>query len=497
MNTFYNLHKSYNSGTVSIKVIYFSIKRIIKEVLFLYNSPFYSVLNYFDKNLKEEGKTKLKKLYIYNDRVIDFNEPLINLVELKKNSSPSTIKSIELKVEIEEKFDNNLIFEEIIQPKIKPFGLFIFKPKEGTMNEENYLETIIEKYELNKFQECSSFCNSPKYFFMSGGKIDNNSHNNFWIINNKSHNIIMKKMPIEKSNHSMIYININERELIFIVGGDNNLTSFCFNIAKNNFINSYKTNTMFIKPILFKIQNYLYCCNNIFKGNENNFFERTNLIKKEKKWEKIMVNFNEKIQNISIESFGVTNSLNDNILFIGGNMNNILKFDHENNTLDIIPNSKNFNINILNNKFYDIDEFHCISFPSSFETNKTLFMFNKVKYCIRMVNLKGDNKGNRKIKLKSARKNDFGKIIINTQINERLKFQFEPEIVSAQNLTISQNIYPPLIEQEIIKKEENLNINENKIFEKNHIYKKSKTLMISNSTIFNNLIELFVQKRKK
>ena len=78
-------NKNFQYTPIPVKVTYFSKKRIISEEQFYLNSTFYSVLNYFEKNLKEEKKTKLKKQYIFNNRKINLNEHLKNFVQIKKN----------------------------------------------------------------------------------------------------------------------------------------------------------------------------------------------------------------------------------------------------------------------------------------------------------------------------------------------------------------------------------------------------------------------------
>lgn len=147
MNSNNGLIKNYNYIQAPVQVIYFIKERIIGKKDFFLNSTFYTILDYFNKNLKEEGKTKLKRGYMYNDKIINPNEPLINLIQLKKNSSSSTIESVEIFIEIEENNkgdddDFNPYFEIIIQPKINPFGLFVYKVKEGLINVQVYPEKI-------------------------------------------------------------------------------------------------------------------------------------------------------------------------------------------------------------------------------------------------------------------------------------------------------------------------------------------------------------------
>ena len=67
MNSNYNLLKNNNNNysQAPVKVIYFTKERIINEKQFYLTSTFNTILSYFNTNLKEEGKTKLKKrLYL-------------------------------------------------------------------------------------------------------------------------------------------------------------------------------------------------------------------------------------------------------------------------------------------------------------------------------------------------------------------------------------------------------------------------------------------------
>ena len=106
MNSNKNLTNNYNPQSIQAKVIYFLKNRIITTEQFLLSSTFNSVLEYFKKNIKSESNIKLKKEYIYNNKKIDINESLINIIEIKKNSS-SSIESIEIFIELEEAKNNN------------------------------------------------------------------------------------------------------------------------------------------------------------------------------------------------------------------------------------------------------------------------------------------------------------------------------------------------------------------------------------------------------
>ena len=154
-----------NLAQVQAKVNYFLKYKIISTKQFLLSSTFGSILDYFQKN-NSNTKFKLKKEYFYKDAKLDLETPLINLIEFKKNSSSSTIESVEIFVELEEIKENTYnynhypSFNKLLQPKENNFGLYVYKIKEGIITLEQYQEQIIKKYELDKYSiNFSSYCN--------------------------------------------------------------------------------------------------------------------------------------------------------------------------------------------------------------------------------------------------------------------------------------------------------------------------------------------------
>lgn len=497
MNSNHSLINNYNYFQVPVKVIYCIREKIIGEKQFFLNSTFYTILHYFNKNLKEEGKTKLKREYMYNGQTINPNEPLINLIELKKNSSSSTIESVEILIEIEEtnKEDDDYIpyFDIIIQPKINPFGLFVYKIKEGIINVQVYPEKISKKYELSKYSDFSSYCNSPKSLFISGGKFKNLPIKDFWIIDNHKYSIIKEKMPIEKFNHSMIYVTISDNEYIFIVGG-NNLNTFYYDIKNNSFENWGDTNSNLIKPALFQYKNYLYCFNS-FRDDDNYYFERTNLESQEHIWEKIFPLFDNDTFDFKTESFGVSSCTNGNILLVGGiNIKpRTLIYDPKNNSLSLSKTGKNEKIILSDKYFYKVNKLHYVALPTTLKSKKEIAIVNKIKQNIRLINFTVSD-GISKVKFNQ---DDYGKIIVKAKIHERLRFEMQPKIVTAQNLTISNN-EPIFNEKEILNVEIKPNINEENIDTgKRKIMKKSNKIFLPSSMIYNNLIDLIVKNNNK
>ena len=161
-------------------------------------------------------------------------------------------------------------YSRLLQPKINPFGIYIYSPKEGTVDLKTFSDKIIRENELYKYKEQGTYCNSFNDLFISEGK-------EFWIINNTSFVIKRKKTPIEKKNHSMIIISsLTDGSKVFLVGGADK-KSFYYDLKKNYFINWAETNELHEKPALIKINDFIY----LFDGFKQSSlcFERTNLAK--------------------------------------------------------------------------------------------------------------------------------------------------------------------------------------------------------------------------
>ena len=220
-------------------------------------------------------------------------------------------------------------YSRLLQPKINPFGIFIYSPKEGTVDLKTFSDKIISAYELYKYQEVGTYCNSFNDLFISEGK-------QFWIINNTSFSIKRKITPIEKKNHSMLFLSsLTGESKVFLVGGADR-KSFYYDLKKNYFINWAETNEIHSKPALIKIDDYLY----IFDG-LNKSFERTKLSENIKKWEKIIPNFDKKIiYNFPTKYFASTMDSNGKVVFLGGDKanlenNNSFVYDTKNNKITI------------------------------------------------------------------------------------------------------------------------------------------------------------------
>lgn len=360
-----------NSKEIPIVVTYYTDSRIICQKEFGSFAHFGSILSYFDRNIKNSSSIQLKSKYFYNNKEIDENDLLINIIQPLSKSK--RIISANLSIEVEEK--NNIsdkgkpIYSQILQPKLNPFGIYIFKPKKSIISLEKYPKNIEVQYELDKFNENSAYCNSPKELFISGGIYNQKEITNFWIINDIN-NIKKTNLKYPKSNHSMIYIEYKNSEFIFFVGGQD-LKSFYYNINDDKFTNWGNMNFYHFRPALIHIENYLYCFDTSFKNEIT--FERTDLDDDRHKWEKIIPNYeNGKISNFTNSGFGVTMVGGGRILFCGGDNVNLYTYlyDIKRNIIYLNDKSEDILFTLSDKNFYKINRNYSVALPSSLDELK-------------------------------------------------------------------------------------------------------------------------------
>ena len=283
-------------------------------------------------------------------------------------------------------------YNRLLQPKINPFGVIIYSPKEGNVILKQFPDKIISENELNKFSK-GTYCNSFNNLLLSEGKY-------FWIINNTSFNVRKKKLPIEKNNHSMIFLPCTKGAgRVFIIGGSDRKTFF-YDLKKNYFINWAETNEVHNKPILIKIDDYLYIMDSLKQ--QNFCFERTKLSDNEKRWEKIIPNFDKKIIS-NFPSGGLAAALDSNgsVVFLGGDninlMNNSYIYDPKNNNVSISLNGTNDSVNFCDKNFYKFNKKYSIALPRDMEEVKEIVMIDKDEQSLIKTHIDLPKKGNCKI----------------------------------------------------------------------------------------------------
>ena len=264
-------------------------------------------------------------------------------------------------------------YEKIFQPKINPFRLYIYSLKENSIILKTFSQEKIISSKLSKLNSSFSYCNSFNNLFISEG-------NNFWIINHSSFQIKYKKMPIQKTRHSLLFIP-NEDGKIFIIGGKDK-KSFYYDLKKNYFLNWAEINFIHINPALIRVGDYLY----IIDTNKNNnkiIFERTKLTDKKKSWEIIEPKYDINIiNNFPNEFFGVSLDSKGNIIFLGGNninMENNTTYVYNINENRILLSNQGTNDNMIfkDSSFYFYDNNYNVALPENLDEIKEIAFVDK------------------------------------------------------------------------------------------------------------------------
>lgn len=389
-----------SSKEIPVVVTYYTDSRIICQKEFGSFAHFGSILSYFDRNIKKSDSNQLKTRYFYKNKEIDENDLLISIIQPLSKSK--RIISANLSIEVEEKNNisdkNKPIYSQILQPKLNPFGIYTFKPNKNIISFNQYPKIIENQYELDKFNENSAYCNSPKELFISGGVYNLKEITNFWIINNDDVFSIKKlSLKYPKSNHSMIYIEHKNNEFIFFAGGKD-LKTFYYDINEDRFTSWGDMNFHHFRPALIHIENYLYCFDTSFKNEIT--FERTDLDDDRHKWEKIIPNYeNGKNRNFTNSGFGVTMVGGGRIIFCGGDNVNLYTYLYDIKRNIIYVNDKNEDIlfSLSDKNFYKINKNYSIALPSSLDELKEVLVVDKSKSSLKTINLNcnEDNKKNK------------------------------------------------------------------------------------------------------
>ena len=354
-------------------------------------------------------------MYFLNGKEIRNNQLLEELITQNDASSTTNMNHADILLELEEiHFIGDSLkqsFRKLLQPKLYPFGLYIYNPKEGIISLKSFPPKTITLFELNKFDDGSAYCNSYDELFISGGKSSDNK--NFWIINNNNFDIKKKNMIINKKNHSMIFLNINEKEeWVFIIGGGDKKT-FYYDIKKNYFVNWGDTNDIHLKPALIPIGKYLYIMDSI--NLRKDYFERTKMVAPNKKWEKVNLNLNNKIINNFPSNYGVSFDSNGKILLLGGNNINIVKnayiYEPGNNSITLSQNEANDKALFDDKTFYKISNRYNVALSHNLNETKEIYVIDKEKQSLI------------KIKVEIPQKSDISRVSCNISFNDVQNYQ--------------------------------------------------------------------------
>ena len=447
---------SRNNEKILIRVYFIIDSTIVNTTNFNTSVKFGEIVKYFEENI-QNNNFKMKNKYFFNSKELQKNEEILNLINNNTNKKITEIEVIEIYIDIYSKNSLNeeseQKFNEILQPKFdKNFCLYDYIPSTGIISLEEYPENIINQYELNKFNEGSSYCNSPNYLYVSGG---NGFHekpiNDFLIINHEDFSINNKKMPIGINHHSMLYIPDN---LILMAGGSDTKCLF-YDIKKDDFFKWANLNRIHKKPGLINIGKYVYCFSQL--TDKNNYFEFTEITQNKPKWEKIYPIMKQEVSSFlyNVKNFCVAKSKSNNILLIAGE-----KIKEEGPSVfiynvisnEITISDKQFEKILADDKsFYKVNNTYSILIPNNYNKNRNIIVLNKINNSLNKINfnpyigiaklkLIDENENNTKekengtliikIKYKSANnelfdKNAIGILNNNTQliINSNRKFR--------------------------------------------------------------------------
>ena len=358
------------------------------------------------------------------------------------------------------KIKNEEIIPDIIgKPFNNPFEIFVFNIKEKIIKFDIYDKSAIETSELNNYDNSfSAYCNGNNFLYISGG--ENKNHeiiNKLWKIDLKNNKINEPTQIPPKKNHSMIFIPDN---YIFIVGGNDKKTFYIDdNISQ---VSEWgDLNEERFEPALIRISNTLYCFDKI--SNDNFSVEQTNLSDKSYEWKLIkpLIGPTLKNEKFTQKCFAVVRNDDNNIIFFGGNMENINK---ENNKL------VNFKYNLSNNTIESSD----IIYNNYKFKEKTFFIYNNdIKYI-----LPDFSKENPEIILYAKNKKKFEKNVLikkeNNNTSSSLEYIFPDSIFE---------LYPQENNKKINSKNTNSinDIKNNDINDNNSINNKIENKPLNNS----------------
>lgn len=334
------------------------------------NTTFQDVKDYFNKRYYQQPKT-LKKKYTLNGKPIQPKDRILDIVHVNKKYD---LEVAEFWVELNEYGcleDNNdePVYSKILVPKFNPFGLIVLEPLKGTISIEGYPEFIRKKFGLDRIKKANfAFCNSPEALYVSEKK-------NFWIIFFEKYKIKYKELPKEKENHSMLYV---QEGKVYFVGGKDKST-FYYDINDDEFIDSGVLQDLHEKPALIRSGDDI-CCFNDFPLDSNETFEKNSITRFSGQWEKVeMENKDgENHKRLKNKNFAVCPCDKGNILFVGGNgySTNVSEskktflYDWRKN--ELIENSKSTDCyyNLLDKKFYRVNDRNCVAIPDNFDKNQ-------------------------------------------------------------------------------------------------------------------------------
>ena len=376
MSTFKNLLKYINEDFIAptVRLIVISKKEILLNKIVPKKS---SIREIFRNEGIVEGKQ-----YTLSGKPLNLDDKIIDIIP--KNYD--TLSNIELIVEetnllIE---DTKIYYEKILKPLENPFRILVFTPNEFDVSIKTYPNETIEMFQLNNYLEnSSSYCNTPKDLYISGGNKNNQGLKNFWRINSIKTNIEkLKDLPIDKENHSMIYI---PKRYIYFIGG-NNKNTFYYDELFNTFTSWAEMNKQVKSPSLIFVNNtFIYSFGEQNENSQNDFFERTNLKSTKPSWEIINL---EKNVNFPMKNFCAAIADDNEIYFLGGRQERRDKiYKYNLSTLQIEKcKQENTTLKPIDKNFYPLNDYNSAIIPETkIGKNIQVIIFNRKRKKYRKV----------------------------------------------------------------------------------------------------------------
>jgi len=433
------------------------------------------------------------RCFKYRVSIEDKISTLLPIDEYSETNKMSQVNNI-YKQSIDLSHLNDKYTEIMGKPFFGPFEILCFFKNERKFKILKYNNELIMKTKLNKFDISSAYCNGWNHLYISGGE---NCLSSFWDINlnkNVIHNPI--EMP-QKKYHSMIFI---PKHIVFIIGG-NSVDTFYYNLKMKKIINWGKLNIIRLEPALQIIKNKLYCLDSQ-NGNNDYTLEITDLSLNEGIWNLIKpkLSYN-KIETPFIQQlFAICKYKDDNIIFLGGNFNDINK----NSNMNFIYNISNNSLGLSNIKYkkFKLKEKAFCPFNNLYDYVLTDFprdspqmaFFNKKKGKIELINFSPDDIS-KKVEMGGGIENNKQNEINNKKyfdncsnispilpINETIKNQ------NLNNIHNIKEIRPKITDQNIIGlKNQNKNIINNIIPINNNKTLNSINNNINKTNYINNI----------
>ena len=358
---------------IEMKLYYKCKNKTIKEYSIDKNKvTFGDIIDYYYNDIKQKyNQYQLKSKYLFNKKELEKKDIILNLL-MNENINIHNIKEVKIIIyldEIYKIFDEDLAkYNKLIIPiKSKDsLELYVYYPEKGNIDIEEYPKNIFKELSLNKINNKTSFCNSHNYLFLSGGEVNNEIINDFWIIDNIQFSVKHLSIPSPKLDHSML--NLND-EYILIIGG-NDTKTFLFNVEKNEFIFFENTNNIHLNPYIILFNNYIYC-----------FSEQNQIIVAEKKFFSLDNNLWENINLSLIDSENDFEISKDDTLLIILDNNKYYEFSPGKNTIKKIKlnDEENYELNISSSdkNFYKLNKTYNACIPKNFNEEKKLYVINK------------------------------------------------------------------------------------------------------------------------